>query len=224
LLEETFEEFNAITGHSILERYGMTETNMNTSNPLNGERKAGTVGLPLPGVEVRIVDENGKNLPNNQIGDLQVRGENVFIGYWQMPEKTVEDFTKDGFFNTGDKGKIDDEGYISIVGRAKDLVITGGLNVYPKEVELMIDDIPGIKESAVIGVPHNDFGEAVVAIVVLRKSCEVNSDDILKVCKSKLANFKVPKSIQFVEELPRNTMSKVQKNILRETYGELFTN
>ncbi|MDX1405533.1 MAG: AMP-binding protein, partial [Woeseiaceae bacterium] len=166
LLEETFAEFEQRTGHRILERYGMTETNMNTSNPLHGERKPGTVGPPLPGVEVRICDDDGKQLGTDEIGNLQVRGPNVFIGYWKMPEKTAEDFTDDEFFNTGDKGKIDSDGYVSIVGRAKDVVISGGLNVYPKEIELFLDDLPGVKESAVIGVPHHDFGEAVVAVVV----------------------------------------------------------
>lgn len=222
LLEETFQEFETVTGHCILERYGMTETNMNTSNPLDGLRKPGTVGMPLPGVEVRIIDQSGKVLSNNEIGDLQVRGENVFIGYWQMPEKTAEDFTDDGYFNTGDKGFIDDDGYVSIVGRAKDLVITGGLNVYPKEVELVIDELDGVKESAVIGLAHNDFGEAVVAVVVKDNTQLISEDDIIASTKNILANFKVPKSVVFIDELPRNTMSKVQKNILRERFKTLF--
>jgi len=222
LLEETFVEFEARTGHRILERYGMTETNMNTSNPLDGERKPGTVGLPLPGVEVRVVDEEGRLLPVGEVGNLQVRGPNVFIGYWKLPDKTAEDFTADGFFNTGDKGSIDEDGYVSIVGRAKDMVITGGLNVYPKEIELLIDDLPGVVESAVIGVPHEDFGEAVVAVVVPRVAGELAEHDVIDACRKDLANFKVPKRVVFVDELPRNTMSKVQKNALRETYRGLL--
>jgi len=223
LLEETFVEFQSRTGHRILERYGMTETNMNTSNPLDGERKPGTVGPPLPGVDVRITDSEGNVLPTNDIGNLQVRGPNVFTGYWKMPDKTAEDFTEDGFFNTGDKGRIDDDGYVSIVGRAKDMVITGGLNVYPKEIELYIDDLPGVKESAVIGVPHPDFGEGVVAVVVPENNSEVGEEDIVKACKGDLANFKVPKRVVFVDELPRNTMAKVQKNVLKESYQALLS-
>jgi len=224
LLEETFVEFEKRTGHRILERYGMTETNMNTSNPLQGERKPGTVGPPLPGVDVRITDDEGNVLPAGEIGNLQVRGPNVFIGYWKMPDKTAEDFTADGYFNTGDKGRIDEEGYVSIVGRAKDLVISGGLNVYPKEVELFIDDLPGVRESAVIGVPHADFGEGVVAVVVPENVGEISENDIIAACRGELANFKVPKRVLFVDELPRNTMAKVQKNVLRETYRDLFEN
>ena len=223
LLEETFVEFEQRTGHRILERYGMTETNMNTSNPLNGERKPGTVGPPLPGVEARVVDDDGTILPNNENGSLQVRGGNVFVGYWRMPEKTAEDFTDDGYFNTGDIANIDDDGYVSIVGRAKDLVITGGLNVYPKEVELFIDDLPGVKESAVIGVPHADFGEGVVAVVV-RDGEGATEDGIRAACKESLADFKVPKLVIFIKGLPRNTMAKVQKNLLRERYANIFTN
>jgi malonyl-CoA/methylmalonyl-CoA synthetase len=222
LLEETFDEFEKRTGQRILERYGMTETNMNTSNPLDGERKPGTVGPPLPGVEVRICDDDGKVLDVDEIGNLQVRGPNVFIGYWRMPEKTAEDIAEDGFFNTGDKGKIDSDGYVSIVGRAKDVVITGGLNVYPKEVELFIDDLPGVKESAVIGVPHADFGEAVVAVVVPEAGNQLDEDKIISHTKAELANFKVPKRVVFIDELPRNTMAKVQKNHLREQYNKLF--
>lgn len=222
LLEETFIEFEERTGQRILERYGMTETNMNTSNPLNGERKAGTVGPPLPDVEARVCDDDGKELDVGEIGNLQVRGPNVFIGYWKMPEKTAEDFTGDGFFNTGDKGMIDGDGYVSIVGRAKDVVITGGLNVYPKEVELFIDDLPGVKESAVIGVSHPDFGEAVVAVVVPQADTKLDEDSIVKTAKDNLANFKVPKRVLFVNELPRNTMSKVQKNVLRDSCSDLF--
>ncbi len=222
LLEETFAEFEQRTGKRILERYGMTETNMNTSNPLDGERKPGTVGPPLPGVEVRICHDDGRELGVEEIGNLQVRGPNVFIGYWKMPDKTAEDISEDGFFNTGDKGKIDSDGYVSIVGRAKDVVITGGLNVYPKEIELFIDDLPGVRESAVIGVPHADFGEAVVAVVVPESGQQTGEDEIIAHAKAELANFKVPKRVVFVDELPRNTMAKVQKNILRDTYDSLF--
>jgi len=223
LLEETFVEFEARTGHRILERYGMTETNMNTSNPLDGERKPGTVGLPLPGVDVRVVDDSGRTVATGEIGNLQVRGPNVFIGYWKMPDKTAEDFTADGFFNTGDKGRIDEDGYVAIVGRAKDMVISGGLNVYPKEIELFIDDLPGVSESAVIGVPHADFGEGVVAVVVPESLEAVSERDVIDACKAELAAFKVPKRVVFVDELPRNTMAKVQKNVLRETYRDLLT-
>jgi len=222
LLEETFVEFEKRTGQRILERYGMTETNMNTSNPLHGLRKPGTVGPPLPGVEARVCDEDGNVLEIGETGNLQIRGPNVFVGYWKMPEKTAEDFTSDGYFNTGDKGTIDSDGYVSIVGRAKDVVITGGLNVYPKEVELFIDDLPGVKESAVIGVPHADFGEAVVAAVVLVEGDQFNEGDIINAAKENLANFKVPKRVVFIDELPRNSMAKVQKNILRDTYKDLF--
>ena len=222
LLEETFTEFEARTGHRILERYGMTETNMNTSNPLDGERKPGTVGPPLPGVQARVVDEEGNSLPTDEIGDLQIKGPNVFAGYWRMPDKTAEDFTDDGFFNTGDKGCIDADGYVSIVGRAKDLVITGGLNVYPKEVELFIDDLDGVAESAVIGVPHPDFGEAVVAVVVCSADSAVDANFVVGSARAALANFKVPKHVAFVAALPRNSMSKVQKNVLRENYRDLF--
>jgi malonyl-CoA/methylmalonyl-CoA synthetase len=222
LLQETFVAFEERTGHRILERYGMTETNMNTSNPLHGERRPGTVGPPLPGVEVRVVDDAGDELPTDEIGNLQVRGPNVFVGYWQMPDKTAEDFTDDGFFNTGDKGLIDDDGYVSIVGRAKDLVITGGLNVYPKEVELFIDDLDGVKESAVIGVPHSDFGEAVVAVVVRASQDTIDEDGVIQSAKESLANFKIPKRVVFVDELPRNSMAKIQKNVLRENYSDLF--
>ncbi|WP_439105606.1 malonate--CoA ligase [Congregibacter sp.] len=223
LLEETFHAFDERTGHRILERYGMTETNMNSSNPLAGERRPGTVGLPLPGVEIRIVDGEGQIVPSDETGHLQVRGPNVFAGYWRMPEKAAEDFTSDGFFNTGDLGKIDADGYVAIVGRNKDLVITGGLNVYPKEVELFVDDLPGVKESAVIGVPHADFGEAVVAVVVLATDDANNEADIIAACREELAAFKTPKRVVFVDELPRNSMAKVQKNVLRETYAQLLS-
>jgi len=223
LLKETFAEFEKRTGQRILERYGMTETNMNTSNPLHGERKPGTVGLPLPGVEARVCDEDGNVLDIGETGNLQIRGPNVFAGYWKMPEKTAEDFTDDGFFNTGDKGRIDSDGYISIVGRAKDVVITGGLNVYPKEVELFIDGLAGVRESAVIGVAHADFGEAVVAVVVPEQGSQLNESDIISLARQQLADFKVPKRVVFIDELPRNSMSKVQKKVLRDTYKGLFS-
>jgi malonyl-CoA/methylmalonyl-CoA synthetase len=223
LLAETFEEFEQVTGHRILERYGMSETNMNTSNPLHGERKPGTVGPALPGVEVRVVDDNNGPLPTGEIGNLQVRGPNVFKGYWKMPDKTAEDFTPDGYFNTGDKGLIDADGYVSIVGRSKDMVITGGLNVYPKELELLIDEQDGVLESAVIGVPHKDFGEAVVAVVIPRAGVTLNEATLIDEIKDQMSGFKVPKRIVFLDALPRNTMGKVQKNILREQFGDLFT-
>ena len=223
LLEETFRTFKNRTGHSILERYGMTETNMNTSNPIEGERKPGTVGPPLPGVNLRVVDQKNTILGVNRIGNLQVKGSNVFMGYWKMPDKTAIDFSKDGFFNTGDKAKIDEDGYISIVGRSKDMIITGGLNVYPKEIETIIDQIECVNESAVIGVPHNDFGEAVVVIVVLSQPNSIDEKTIISYAKEKLANFKIPKKVIFVEKLPRNTMGKVQKNVLREMHESLFS-
>lgn len=222
LLEETFDAFRTRTGHAILERYGMTETNMNTSNPLHGKRKAGTVGLPLPGVQIRIVDEQGDPVTEGDVGNLQVKGPNVFKGYWRMPEKTAVDFTADGYFNTGDKAKVGSDGYLSIVGRAKDMVITGGLNVYPKEIELIIDDLPGITESAVIGVPHPDFGEGVVAVVVAEADKAFDEITVIATLKSQLAGFKVPKRVFQVPELPRNVMGKVQKNILREHYYQVL--
>ncbi len=221
LLPETFAEFEARTGHRILERYGMTETNMNTSNPLDGERKAGTVGPPLPGVEVRVIDDAGNTVPACDIGRLQVRGPNVFEGYWRRPEKTAEDFTADGFFDTGDQASIDEDGYVAIVGRSRDMVISGGLNVYPKEVERVIDELPGVRESAVIGVPHDDLGEAVVAIVVAADG-SADESRIIAAARERLAGYKTPKKVVIVDELPRNTMAKVQKNRLRETYRELF--
>jgi len=219
LLTETFDAFEQRTGHTIIERYGMTETSMNTSNPLNGERRAGTVGPALPGVELRVVDGQGKQLPAGEPGDLQVRGPNVFQGYWRMPDKTREDFTEDGFFNTGDKANISEDGYVAIVGRAKDMIICGGLNVYPKEIEQLLDDMPGIMESAVIGVPHADFGEAVVAVIVVSEKQPLQARDVINFAKSQLANFKVPKRVFMVDQLPRNAMGKVQKNLLRERYG-----
>lgn len=218
LLSDTFEEFEQRTGHAILERYGMTETGMNTSNPLQGERRAGTVGFPLPGISLRITAD-GKELATGEVGDLEVKGANVFCGYWQMPEKTAEDFTDDGFFVTGDKGVIDADGYVSIVGRSKDMVISGGLNVYPKEIELLIDDISGVLESAVIGVPDPDFGEAVTAVVVPEEGASLSEDELIAHVKAQAANFKVPKRVHIVDSLPRNTMGKVQKNKLREQYS-----
>jgi malonyl-CoA/methylmalonyl-CoA synthetase len=219
LLADTFAEFERRTGHSILERYGMTETGMNTSNPLHGVRRAGTVGLPLPGVSVRICDVDNRELDVNEVGALQVRGANVFSGYWNLPQQTAQDFTLDGFFNTGDQALIDEEGYVSIVGRTKDLVITGGLNVYPKEIELMIDELPGVKESAVIGLPDADFGEIVVAVVVLEEGASLTARRIRDSIRDRAANFKVPKNVIFVDELPRNAMGKVQKDVLRQRYG-----
>lgn len=224
LLAETFEEFEGRTGHAIVERYGMTETGMNTSNPVRGDRRAGTVGPPLPDVEARVVDTAGEPLPVGETGDLQVRGPNVFSGYWRMPDKTREDFTADGFFNTGDKATISEDGYVSIVGRAKDMIITGGLNVYPKEIEQLIDELPGVAESAVIGVSHADFGEAVVAVIVPGAGDKLTEEAVIGACRARMANFKVPKRVFFVAELPRNTMGKVQKNVLRERYADTFTN
>ncbi|HEX2135400.1 MAG TPA: malonyl-CoA synthase, partial [Microvirga sp.] len=223
LLAETHREWQARTGHAILERYGMTETNMNTSNPYDGERVPGTVGFPLPGVSVRVTDpDSGTPLGTNEIGMIEVRGPNVFKGYWRMPEKTAAEFRPDGFFITGDLGKVDERGYLHIVGRGKDLVITGGYNVYPKEIETEIDTIPGVVESAVIGVPHRDFGEGVTAVVVRANGATVSEQDILRHLESRLAKYKLPKRVLFVDELPRNTMGKVQKNVLRETYSELY--
>jgi len=222
LLEETFDEFAARTGHTILERYGMTETGMNCSNPLNGERRAGTVGFPLPGTDVRICDAEPHPVATGEIGELEVRGPNVFRGYWRMPEKTAADFTDDGWFVTGDQGRIDEQGYVSIVGRSKDMVITGGLNVYPKEVELVLNEMPGIVESAVYGVPHPDFGEAVVATLVPEQGRDLDVQSIRESLLEKLAGFKVPKRIQLSPSLPRNAMGKVQKKQLRESWSEPF--
>jgi malonyl-CoA/methylmalonyl-CoA synthetase len=222
LLEETFAAFEARTGHRILERYGMTETGMNTSNPLHGERRPGTVGLPLPGVEVRVAGDDGKPLGRGEVGILEVRGPNVFKGYWRMPDKTAEEFREDGFFITGDVGTISEDGYVSIVGRAKDLVISGGLNVYPKEVESLIDRLPGVVESAVVGLPHPDFGEAVAAVVVRQPGAAISESDVVKAARAELAGFKVPKTVFFVDALPRNSMGKVQKNVLRDDYGGHF--
>ena len=218
LLTDTFNEFAQRTGHTILERYGMSETTMLVSNPYDGERIGGTVGLPLPGVSVRVVKTDGTLCATGEIGDIQVKGPNVFKGYWRMPDKTAEEFTEDGYFKTGDVGKFDDKGYLSIVGRSKDLIISGGYNVYPKEIESVIDEMEGVVESAVVGVPHPDFGEAVTAVVVAAPGASLSEADIVGALKSKIANFKVPKRVFFVPELPRNTMGKVQKNILRDQY------
>ena len=218
LLGETHVEFERRTGHRILERYGMTETQMLCSNPLRGERRPGTVGPPLPGTQARVVDNEGHPCKPGENGHIQVRGESVFKGYWRMPEKTAEDFTADGWFRTGDMGSISEDGYVSIAGRSKDLIISGGYNVYPKEVELAIDELPAVQESAVVGVPHPDFGEAVTAIVVSKPGTRPTETDILMALKRKLANFKVPKRVYFIDELPRNAMGKVQKNVLREKY------
>ncbi|THD73753.1 malonyl-CoA synthase [Thalassobius vesicularis] len=220
LLVDTHEKWEERTGHRILERYGMTETNMSTSNPYDAERRAGTVGFPLPGVELRIMDE-GAEVAQGEIGVIEVRGDNVFQGYWQMPEKTAEELRPDGWFITGDLATRDADGYVTIVGRAKDLIITGGFNVYPKELESLIDDIPGVLESAVIGVPHKDFGEAVVAVVVPADPA-LTLNQIEAVTATQLAKFKQPKKIIFLPELPRNTMGKVQKKALREDYSSLF--
>jgi malonyl-CoA/methylmalonyl-CoA synthetase len=223
LLPDTHRGFLDKTGHSILERYGMTETGMNTTNPYEGERVPGTVGPPLEGVEVRIANpETGETLGPEEIGMIEVRGPNVCKGYWRMPDKTKAEFRDDGFFITGDLGKIDDRGYVHIVGRGKDLIITGGFNVYPKEVESEIDALPDVVESAVIGVTHPDFGEGVMAVVVLAKGCELQEKDVVEALKSRLANYKLPKRVFFVDDLPRNTMGKVQKNLLRDAYGGLF--
>ena len=223
LLAETHEEWQARTGHAILERYGMTETNMNSSNPYDGTRKPGTVGLPLPGVEIRVVDpETGAELPKGEIGGIEVKGPNVFKGYWQMPDKTAAEFRGDGFFITGDLGKIDEDGYLSIVGRSKDLIITGGYNVYPKEIEEKIDALEGVNESAVVGLPHADFGEAVAAVVVPRHGAKLSETDILAAIAPDLARYKQPKRVYFADNLPRNTMGKVQKNVLRDEYKATF--
>jgi malonyl-CoA/methylmalonyl-CoA synthetase len=223
LLSETFDEFEQRTGHAILERYGMTEAGMITSNPYDGARLAGTVGYALPGVEARIADAEGSAMPAGEPGVLEIRGPNLFKGYWGLPEKTAEEFRDDGFFITGDVATMSEDGRIAIVGRAKDLVITGGYNVYPKEIEAEIDALPGVRESAVIGVPHPDFGEGVTAIVVLDNSAPVTADTIKEFLGGKVAKFKQPKSVIFADELPRNTMGKVQKQILRSDYADLYT-
>jgi malonyl-CoA/methylmalonyl-CoA synthetase len=230
LLIETFTEWQERTGHTILERYGMSETAMLTSNPYaadkryakQSERRGGTVGFPLPGVTLRVRGDDGQDMPVGEIGGIQVKGPNVFKGYWRMPEKTAEEFTSDGFFKTGDVGKVDERGYVTIVGRSKDLIISGGYNVYPAEIEGYINDMKGVAESAVVGVPHPDFGEVGVAVVTLKPGASVQPEAVLAELKAKLANFKIPKRCFVVPELPRNTMGKVQKNLLRDQYKTLF--
>ena len=223
LLAETHTQFEERTGHRILERYGMTETNMNTSNPYDGERRAGTVGFPLPGVDLKITDsKTGRALPQGEIGEIEVRGPNVFQGYWQMPEKTAEELRADGWFITGDLGQIDADGYLSIVGRNKDLIISGGYNVYPKEVELVLDAQDGVLESAVIGVPHPDFGEAVVGVIVVAPGHAPDLDVIERDIGTSLARFKQPRKLVLRAELPRNTMGKVQKTALRDELKDTF--
>ena len=223
LLADTHREWFERTGHAVLERYGMTETNMNTSNPYDGDRVPGAVGLPLPGVSVRVTNpETGADVPVDEIGMIEVKGANVFKGYWRMPEKTKAEFRDDGFFITGDLGKIDTKGYVHILGRGKDLVISGGFNVYPKEIESEIDAMDGVTESAVIGVAHPDFGEGVTAVVVANKGASLDEAKILQALDGRIAKFKMPKRVMFVDDLPRNAMAKVQKNVLRETYKDLY--
>lgn len=225
LLIETFVAWQQRTGHTILERYGMSETIMLTSNPYHakdGERRGGTVGFPLPGVSLRVVDDAGQSLPMGEIGGIQVKGPNVFKGYWRMPEKTAEEFTADGYFKTGDVGKIDARGYVAIVGRSKDLIISGGYNVYPAEIEGYINEMPGVAESAVVGVPHPDFGEVGVAVVVRKPGEALDPEQVIATLKARLANFKIPKRCFVVDDLPRNTMGKVQKNLLREQHKHIF--
>lgn len=225
LSAETHKAFAERTGHRILERYGMTETNMNTGNPYDGERRAGTVGFPFPGVELRITDRGtGDPLPPDEVGMIEVRGPNVFQGYWHKSDKTAEAFREDGFFITGDLGKIDQDGYVHIVGRDKDLIITGGFNVYPAEVEAAIDAIAGVAESAVIGLPHPDFGEGVAAVVALKQGVTLTQADILAALGSEIAKYKTPKRVFFVDSLPRNRMSKIEKKMLREQFSSAFTN
>ncbi len=222
LLKETFDEFRRRSGHTILERYGMTEGGMFTSNPYDGERRGGTVGFPLPCTEVRVVGGGGHPCRPGRIGDIQVRGANVFAGYWQMPEKTREEFTADGWFKTGDLGQWSDDGYLAIVGRSRDMIISGGLNVYPKEIEEILDALPGVVESAVIGVPHADFGEMVAAVVARsgnEAGAALSAEAVIAALKGELANFKIPKRVWIVDDLPRNAMGKVQKKLLRERYA-----
>lgn len=222
MLSETHAQFQKQTGHTVLERYGMTETNMSTSNPYSGQRKPGTVGLPLPGVEVKICDpDTGENVPHGDIGVIEVRGDNVFQGYWNMPEKTAEELRSNGFFITGDLAQMDADGYVTIVGRGKDLIISGGFNIYPKELEMILDDQQGVLESAVIAVPHADMGEAVLAILV-GIGDGPDLDAIKALMTQDVARFKHPRDYVIVDELPRNTMGKVQKNVMRDTYGDWF--
>ena len=223
LLADTHREWQERTGHAILERYGMTETGMNTSTPYDGDRVPGAVGFPLPDVSVRVVDPGpGSALAADEIGMIEVKGPNVFSGYWRMPDKTRAEFREDGFFITGDLGKIDARGYVHIVGRGKDLVITGGFNVYPKEIEAEIDALPGIVESAVIGLPHRDFGEGVTAVAVRAKGAAIDEAAVQAALEGRLAKFKQPKRVLFLDDLPRNTMGKVQKNVLREQFKGLY--
>ncbi|TYB82371.1 AMP-binding protein [Maritimibacter fusiformis] len=223
LLAETHERWREVTGHAILERYGMTETNMNTSNPYDGARRPGTVGFPLPGVELRITDpETGVEVARGEIGVIEVRGPNVFYGYWNMPDKTREELRDDGWFITGDLGTVDADGYVTIVGRSKDLVISGGFNVYPKEVEAVIDALDGVVESAVIGAPHPDFGEGVVAVVVAEPGAGLTPDGIRAAIAPHLARFKQPGRVILADALPRNTMGKVQKAALRAAHAGVF--
>lgn len=219
LLVQTFNEFQNRTGHTIVERYGMTETGINASNPLDGQRKPGTVGPPLPGVAARVVDDQGQPVATDVTGNLRVKGASVFKGYWRLPEKTASEFDSEGYFMTGDQASMDEDGYISIVGRSKDMIITGGLNVYPKEVERVIDQMDGVRESAVIGLPHPDFGEAVTAVVVRGPGSTISAQEVIDGLKANLANFKVAKQVHFIGELPRNTMGKVQKSLLRRRFG-----
>ena len=226
LMIETFNQWKVLTGHTILERYGMSETIMLTSNPYHpgeGARRGGTVGFPLPGVGLRIRSDDGRDLPAGEIGSIQVKGPNVFKGYWRMPEKTQEEFTDDGWFKTGDVGRIDERGYVTIVGRSKDLIISGGYNVYPAEIEGYINELPGVAESALVGVPHPDFGEVGVAVVIAKPGARLSGDEIVAGLKSQLANFKIPKRCFVVNKLPRNAMGKVQKNLLRDQHKGLFT-
>ena len=225
LLVETFDDFRARSGHTLLERYGMSETVMLASNPYRPEdaRRRGTVGFALPDVGLRVCGDDDRVLPSGEVGDIQVRGPNVFAGYWRMPEKTAEEFSADGWFKTGDVGKVDEQGYVSIVGRSKDLIISGGYNVYPAEIESVINELPGVAESAVVGVPHADFGEAVVAVIVAKAGAAVQAGEVVAQLKQGIANFKVPKAVFMVAELPRNAMGKVQKNLLREQHRDLFT-
>lgn len=223
LLTETHQLWLEKTGHTILERYGMTETNMNTSNPYEGPRKAGTVGLPLPGIEVRVADPtSGEPLPMGEVGSIEIRGPNVFQGYWQMPDKTRAEFRPNGYFISGDVGLIDAQGYVTIVGRSKDMVITGGYNVYPKEIETLLDEIDGVEESAVIGLPHPDFGEGVAAVIVTQHANALSEEEIFTAIAPQVARYKQPKKLFFIKELPRNAMGKVQKNTLREKFKTAF--
>jgi malonyl-CoA/methylmalonyl-CoA synthetase len=223
LSAEIHKQFHTRTRHNILERYGMTETSMLSSNPLHGERRAGTVGHPLPGVTIRIVDSADQPVTKGQIGEIQVKGPNVFKGYWRLEKKTAKEFTADGFFRSGDQGTIDDDGYLTILGRNKDMIISGGLNVYPREVEQVIDALDGIVESAVIGVPHADFGEGVIAIVVAETRYKPVEQEVIASLREQLANFKNPKRLFFVPQLPRNSMGKVQKNSLRQQYAQVLS-